>query len=119
MQGSLPRSTSLIASALAGAVPSATRPPALASRVEEEVSLAAVGADLMRVNEGCNQRSSVCHPYVIRVHQRSSGAISSHQADHASPPLDVSRVVAVTPWEVDEIGIGAARSGAADGSVGR
>ena len=52
MQGSLPRSISLIASAvpsaLAGAVPSATRPPALASGVEEEVSLAAVGADLRR-----------------------------------------------------------------------
>jgi hypothetical protein len=53
MQGSLPRSTSLIASAvpsaLAGAVPSATRAPALASGVEEEeVSLAAAGADLRR-----------------------------------------------------------------------
>ncbi len=56
---------------------------------------------------------------VIRGHQRSSEVISSHQADHASPPLEVSRVVAVTPWEVDEIGIGAARWGAADGSVGR
>jgi hypothetical protein len=59
------------------------------------------------------------HPSVIRGHQRSSNAISSHQADHASPPLEVSRVVAVTPWEVDEIGIGAVRWGAADGSVGR
>jgi len=51
MQGSLPRSISLIASAvpsaLDGAVPSATRAPALASGVEE-VSLAAVGADLRR-----------------------------------------------------------------------
>jgi hypothetical protein len=56
---------------------------------------------------------------VIRGHQRSSEVISSHQADHASPPLEVSRVVAVTPWEVDEIGIGAVRWGAADGSVGR
>jgi hypothetical protein len=112
MQGSLPRSTSLDASALAGAVPSATRPPALASGVEEEVSLAAVGADLMRVNEGCNQRSSVCHPYVIRAHQSSSDAIGSHQAairmssefirGHQVQSVAIKRTMRVHRWTSQE-----------------